>query len=133
MTASDRRCKCSKAIEKDWNHCPYCGSEIPDSDFKTNPVGVWSVSTEGDCEGRTMQSLGTHTGHIADIARSLAPQVSYRLYFSKVKCSGRTIPAKAVREVSIDVSGMPDLKITEGKTGVKVTRGNNGAFKLTFE
>lgn len=48
-----------------------------------NPVGLWRVTTEGDDEGRTTEELGTHKGHIADIARELADQAHYGLYFQK--------------------------------------------------
>lgn len=50
-----------------------------------SPVGWWEVTTEGDCEGRTIKRLGIHEGHIADIAAKLANQVGYSLSFEKAK------------------------------------------------
>ena len=34
----------------------------------TNPYGIWEVSTEGDCEGRTSRNLGIFEGYLADKA-----------------------------------------------------------------
>lgn len=46
-----------------------------------SPIGWWSVSTEGDDEGRTTTQLGTHYGHVAEIAFSLANKCFYSLSF----------------------------------------------------
>lgn len=46
-----------------------------------DPVGVWKVTTEGDCEGRTIQQLGVFKGHIVDIAAHLASRSYYSLKF----------------------------------------------------
>ena len=47
-----------------------------------NPYGIWTVRTEGDCEGKTMQNLGTFSGYIDDIALYLADSCYYSLQFS---------------------------------------------------
>jgi hypothetical protein len=49
-----------------------------------SPVGWWSVSTEGDCEGRSTRQLGTHYGHVAEIAFALADKCYYVLEFKPV-------------------------------------------------
>jgi hypothetical protein len=49
-----------------------------------NPVGTWKVTTEGDCEGKSVKSLGTHVGHVADIAFALRTSAMYNLNFSPV-------------------------------------------------
>jgi hypothetical protein len=49
----------------------------------SSPLGWWSVSTEGDCEGRTTTQLGTFYGHVAEIAFSLADKVCYSLKFKE--------------------------------------------------
>lgn len=50
--------------------------------------GVWEVTTEGDCEGRTVRHLGTHTGYLDEIAFKLAPrQAYYALSFRRVSPS----------------------------------------------
>lgn len=33
-----------------------------------SPIGWWNVTTEGDCEGRSVRDLGTFYGHVAEIA-----------------------------------------------------------------
>lgn len=48
------------------------------------PVGLWEVTTEGDCEGRTTRHLGTFEGHVADIARLLSREAYYSLKFRYV-------------------------------------------------
>ncbi|QFP93275.1 UNVERIFIED_ORG: hypothetical protein Xoosp15_10 [Xanthomonas phage Xoo-sp15] len=50
-----------------------------------NPEGVWRVTTEGDCEGRSVRQLGTYEGHILDVVRQLAGQAYYQLTFERVK------------------------------------------------
>jgi len=49
------------------------------NDKYSNPVGVWSVTTEGDVEGRSTTNLGFWRGHIAEIAFHLAS--NYTLNF----------------------------------------------------
>lgn len=43
--------------------------------------GLWKVTTEGDCEGRSVRQLGTHEGYIDEIAFKLAKQCFYSLNF----------------------------------------------------
>jgi hypothetical protein len=49
-----------------------------------SPVGWWKVTTEGDCEGRTTDDLGTHYGHVCEIALSLKGS-GYKLRFQPAK------------------------------------------------
>ena len=53
--------------------------EWPDS-----PIGVWKVTTEGDCEGRSTKTIGVFEGHVVDIALQLSKQSYYSLMFSPV-------------------------------------------------
>lgn len=46
---------------------------------------IYNVKTEGDCEGRTMRSLGYFEGSIQDIALFLADQCAYKLQFEVVE------------------------------------------------
>lgn len=52
---------------------------------KHNPYGTWKVTTEGDCEGRSIKKLGTHTGYIDEIAFGLANKCAYSLDFDRVE------------------------------------------------
>lgn len=47
----------------------------------SSPVGWWAVTTEGDCEGKSTQHLGTYYGHVAEIAFFLADRAYYGLRF----------------------------------------------------
>lgn len=73
--------------------------------YKAGPVGWWSITTEGDCEGRSTRDLGIHFGHVAELAFSLpeGPMYSYR--FSPVTSDmarslrpGKRLTRKAVRK-----------------------------------
>ena len=48
-----------------------------------SPVGWWKVTTEGDCEGRSTDQLGTHYGHVAEIAFSIKGGCGYSFRFEK--------------------------------------------------
>ncbi len=47
----------------------------------TSPIGNWEVTTEGDCEGRSIKNLGIFYGHIVEIAFYLADRCYYTLQF----------------------------------------------------
>ena len=49
-----------------------------------NPYGTWRVTTEGDCEGRTIKQLGVHTGYVDEIAFALGSQGGYKLQFQRI-------------------------------------------------
>lgn len=72
-----------------------------------NPEGVWEVTTEGDCEGRSVRHLGTYEGHILDIVRQLAGQAFYQLEFERVKPANiaEKLPKGTRRSVQFHVSG----------------------------
>lgn len=57
--------------------------------------GIWKVTTEGDCEGKTTKNLGVYEGNISDIAFYLKNKCEYSLQFS---------PAKAIKIDSCDVT-----------------------------
>lgn len=44
-----------------------------------NPFGIWHVTTEGDCEGRSPRDLGFHEGYIDEIALALADKCFYEI------------------------------------------------------
>lgn len=44
--------------------------------------GLWKVTTEGDCEGKTTRNLGIYEGNISDIAFYLKDKCEYSLQFS---------------------------------------------------
>lgn len=84
---------------------------VPDFD----PVGVWRVTTEGDCEGRTTVELGFWEGHIADIAFYLDNCCGYSLHFSK--CNELIRKPLFTKNVSSGVSISFDFDL---KTPVKL-------------
>jgi hypothetical protein len=54
-------------------------------EWAESPVGWWKVTTEGDVEGRSTDQLGTHYGHVVEIAMSLPRGGCYSLRFEKAK------------------------------------------------
>jgi len=56
---------------------------LPSEDYKTS-YGIWSVSTEGDCEGISTIQLGVFQGHVDDIACYLASKAYYCLSFTRI-------------------------------------------------
>lgn len=73
--------------------------------------GLWHVTTEGDCEGRSTKDLGTHEGFLDEIAFSLAGAVEYGLQFSRVQTDTYKVrPPKTEVNVSLDIgTGTWDL------------------------
>lgn len=50
----------------------------------TNVYGLWNVTTEGDCEGRSTKNLGDFEGNIDEIALHLADKCYYSLRFTLI-------------------------------------------------
>jgi len=66
-----------------------------------NPYGVWEVTTEGDCEGRSITHLGTFTGYFDVIALNLAKSCYYTLDFKRIDIGNNLVPTK--NEVSVRI------------------------------
>ncbi|HET8688416.1 MAG TPA: hypothetical protein VFM18_17535 [Methanosarcina sp.] len=76
-----------------------------------NPYGTWSVSTEGDCEGRSVRQLGIFTGFVDEIAFHLADKTYYSLNFRAVDAQPKNLDKKNTRvSVQFDInSGTWDM------------------------
>lgn len=70
-----------------------------------NTFGTFTVTTEGDCEGRTIKNLGTHTGFIDVIAFALSDKCYYSLYFSPVDPAAPLVD-KGAASVNISMSAI---------------------------
>ena len=90
---------------------------------KLKPFGYWSVTTEGDVEGRTTKNLGTFHGYIDEIAFHLADKCYYGLQFKALlpdEMSPKYLPTKSKVTVSLDISsGTWDLKNEDRKNYFK--------------
>lgn len=70
-----------------------------------HPYGMWEVTTEADCEGKTIKNLGVHEGFIDDIAFALADKQGYSLQFKAVKPKVLDMTPKRKKvNVSLDIS-----------------------------
>lgn len=74
--------------------------------------GTFRVTTEGDCEGRSVMDLGVYTGYIDEIAFALADKCYYTLHFKSVEPTPLDMtPKKDTVKISLDIdSGTWDLK-----------------------
>jgi len=73
-----------------------------------DPYGTWEVSTEGDCEGRSIRRLGTFTGYIDEIAFALARQSGYTLEFKRVGKTDEFDRTPTANKVNIRIWEMGD-------------------------
>lgn len=79
-----------------------------------NVCGLWTVTTEGDCEGRSTKQLGTFEGYVDEIALFLANKAYYSLQFKLQKKIKKYYPTCKSVDVSFDIdSGTWDLKPKE--------------------
>lgn len=80
--------------------------------------GTFKVTTEGDCEGKSVRDLGTYTGYIDEIAFALADKCEYKLHFKQVHPEelDMTLPKRDKVEISLDIdSGIWDLNVDNAK------------------
>lgn len=76
------------------------------------PYGIWEVTTEGDCEGRSTRRLGVFEGYLDDIALALADKTYYSLHFTKIDIHtlDHVPPKKNSVEVTLNIeSGTWDM------------------------
>lgn len=83
--------------------------------------GTFNVTTEGDCEGRSIKNLGTYTGYIDEIAFALADKCCYTLCFKLVEPESFDLtPKKDTVNISLDIdSGAWDLNIEDATEYLK--------------
>ena len=79
--------------------------------------GTFEVTTEGDCEGRSMRNLGIYTGYIDEIAFALADKCYYTLHFQLIEPASLDLtPKKDTVKISLDInSGVWDLNVVDAK------------------
>ena len=82
------------------------------SDKNIDVYGLWQVSTEGDCEGRTIKSLGLWEGFIDDIALHLADRVMYNLWITPAEVNKVTEKPMA-RRVDVYMNHIAHIDTTE--------------------
>ena len=107
------------------------------------PYGLWEVSTEGDCEGRSVRKLGIFRGNYQDIAFALADKCYYVLHFKRLDENEFNLPKARTRKVvelgfkdALDVNHKDMAKevgaVLADETDIIVEPGRwNGCVKLT--
>ena len=101
------RCsECTEEIPTGSLFCNFCGERQRQtvSHYNWNtPYGMWKVTTEGDCEGRSTKDLGIHEGFIDEIAFALANQAGYSLRFSPAKINKEIAKSPKAKSVSVSL------------------------------
>lgn len=95
--------------------------------------GFWHVTTEGDCEGRSITDLGVFEGNIDTIALALADRCYYyTLYFTAVDPTAYDkAPKKDEINISIyGASGMYDMTKEERLDAMRNIVMDDGAMYL---
>lgn len=108
------------------------------NDKYKSSYGMWRVTTEGDCEGRSVKELGVYKGYIDDIAFALADRCCYDLEFTPFEFAEIPVPDKRVDRVRVALgvdSGTWSMKMPERKaffetilTGRDVCVGDSGGY-----
>ena len=82
---------------------------------KYTNYGTFKVTTEGDCEGKSVRDLGVHTGYIDEIAFALADKCFYTLCFALVEPTTLDLtPKKDTVKISLDIdSGAWDFNVAD--------------------
>ena len=94
-------------------------------DWPKSPIGIWHVTTEGDCEGKSTRDLGIHRGHVGDIALMLAGSCLYGLNFKPVAVDSPKAAKSATATISLDVgSGTWEMNKRERVAAVAAWLGN---------
>lgn len=87
-----------------------------------NVVGLWKVTTEGDCEGKSTRDLGVWEGNVADIALYLAPKAMYDLCFKSFEIQTPGAPQRDCVTVSFDIDSNTWPMDMQNKERVEVMR-----------
>jgi uncharacterized protein YbaR (Trm112 family) len=79
-------------------------------DWPETAVGLWQISTDGDCEGRTSRIITVEHGHLGELALKYAGHAMYQLTFKPVMRTQEEKPAESVH-IQLDIkSGTWDAK-----------------------
>lgn len=100
--------------------------------------GLWKVTTEGDCEGKTTRNLGIYEGNISDIAFYLKDECEYSLRFSPAKATkieSYDVPHYGFVNISLDIdSGTWNMSPEDRVNYFKVLLNTeNRAHEITIE
>ncbi len=94
-------------------------------------IRVWKVTTEGDCEGKSVKQLGIYLGEVHEIAFHLASKAYYALHFEEIPSHRAEVLPPTKDRVCISFGygikpqpSLVDLKHSLEGTGVKVSKGN---------
>ena len=86
-------------------------------DWPKSPINLWKITTEGDCEGRSINHIATERGHFAELA----------LKYSGYTCYTLTI--EPVTPTNDDPNPRDDVSVTFGSYS-NATKGMNMEEKI---
>lgn len=100
----------------------------------TKAQAFWKVTTEGDCEGRSVRDLGMHFGYIDDIAFALADKCYYSLCFKEIEPFDFSVPTGNKVNVTLDIDSKTwDMKMPERKAFMENLLGDRDTAVLDGE
>lgn len=116
--------------------CPNCGEKTPEATLTKNldPKGVWRVTTEGDCEGRSIRDLGTHEGYLDEIAKNLSSLAYYALRFQRMRPNdGPQSFPPPTKEVCVGVDDLDPMAIKEMLKYRRIHQTEKGQYYQTLK
>lgn len=72
-----------------------------------NPYGLWKITTEGDCEGRSIVEVAIEEGHLDELAKKYSGESYYSLTFHKVTKEDSVKKIKPIQEgvhITLDIN-----------------------------
>lgn len=94
---------------------------------------IWQVTTEGDCEGRSVKNLGYFVGGVDEIAMHLANQCSYSLRFNKIEVNKGGNLEPTGTQVEVNCSGSSVHTLIEHCTSTHITYEAQGDSSVIFK
>lgn len=69
-----------------------------------DPYGLWKITTEGDCEGKSTRHIGIFEGYIDDLALRYANKAMYALEFEKIDPVADDLPPMNNKQANVQLS-----------------------------
>lgn len=94
---------------------------------------IWQVTTEGDCEGRSMKTLGYFVGGVDEIALHLANQCYYSLSFRKIEVNNGGNLEPTGTQVQVNCFGSSVQTLLDNCTSDDITHQMQGNSTIVFK
>jgi hypothetical protein len=103
--------------------------------MKDKTFGIWEIETEGDCEGRSIETLEIEEGYIDEIAFKLANRAMYELHFKKINIHSLKDKHNTKNSIPISIEGYSSLneykKLFKNRNVIVSDDGGYDSVRLT--